>query len=195
MEDDPRIFGIFKSCEGAYAPRTLSGYRNDLKRFQKWCFHHSLAWLPCLPTTVADFVDHQADCHKISTIKRRVSAITFVHRMSDLPEPTSHSTVRLALRRASRSRAQRPDQVRGLTYDVLSRVLEQQPTTLADLRDTALLGVGYDTLCRSSEIALMRVDHQCRDPGGGISIIIPRSKGDAKGKGSCREGGGNLKAA
>ena len=145
MEDDPRTFSIFESCEGAYAPRTLSGYRNDLKCFQKWCFCHSLAWLPCLPTTVADFVDHQADCHKISTIKRRVSAITFVHRMSDLPEPTNHSTVRLALRRASRSRAQRPDQVRGLTYDVLSRVLDLQPTTLADLRDTAFVNGGVKT--------------------------------------------------
>jgi integrase len=183
MEDDPRIFSIFESCEGAYAPRTLSGYQNDLKCFREWCFDQSLAWLPCLPTTVADFVDHQPDCHKISTIKRRISAITFAHRMADLPEPTNHSTVCLALRRASRSRAERPDQVRGLTHDILSRVLDRRPTTLADMRDAALLGVGYDTLCRSSEISLMRIVHLRRDPSGAISIIIPRSKGDATGKG------------
>jgi integrase len=62
-------------------------------------------------------------------------------------------------------------------------VLDLPPTTLADLRDAALLGVGYDTLCRSSEIALMLVNHQRRDPSGDISIIVPRSKGDAAGKG------------
>jgi integrase/recombinase XerD len=183
MEDDPRINSIFKSCEGAYAPRTLSGYQNDLKYFREWCFGHSLTWLPSLPTTVADFVDHQTDGHKVSTIKRRVSAITFAHRMSDLPEPTNHSTVCLALRRASRARAQRPDQVRGLTHDILSRVLEVRPTTLADLRDAALIGVGYDTLCRSSEIVLMQIAHLRKDQGGATSIIIPRSKGDTTGKG------------
>jgi site-specific recombinase XerD len=170
-------------CQGAYSPRTLSGYQNDLKCFQIWCQMHARDWLPAHPEAIAEFVDSQIESSRISTIKRRISAITFAHRMTDLPEPTNHSAVRLAIRRASRARAQRPDQVRGLTHDILSRVLELQPTTLADLRDTALLGVGYDTLCRSSEIALMLVNHQRRDPSGDISIIIPRSKGDATGKG------------
>jgi integrase len=144
---------------------------------------HARDWLPAHHDAIAEFVDAQIESSRISTIKRRISAITFAHRMADLPEPTNHSAVRLALRRASRARAQRPDQVRGLTHNILSRVFDLRPTTLADLRDAALLGVGYDTLCRSSEIALMLVDHQRRDPSGAISIIIPRSKGDATGKG------------
>ena len=180
---EDKLNAILVRCEGAYSPRTLSGYRNDLGHFQIWCQMHATDWLPAHPDAIAEFVDAQIESSRISTIKRRISAITFAHRMADLPEPTNHSTVRLALRRASRARAQRSDQVRGLTHDILSRVLDLRPTTLADLRDAALLGVGYDTLCRSSEISLMRIVHLRRDLSGAISMIIPRSKGDATGKG------------
>src|SRR5258708_40089841 len=38
----------------------------------------------------------------LSTIKRRLCAIAFAHRVSDLPTPSEHNPVRLAIRRAAR---------------------------------------------------------------------------------------------
>ncbi len=183
MPDDHRIHEILEACEGAYAPRTLSGYRADLKYFQQWCLQQAHDWLPACPATIAGFVDAQITAHRLSTIKRRVSAITFAHRMSDLPNPADHSTVRLALRRASRAKPRRPEQVRGLTHDMLMKILATPPVTLTGLRDAALVSVGYDTLCRSSEIAAMRLEHIRRGANDTASILIPRSKADYAGNG------------
>jgi site-specific recombinase XerD len=51
---------LFARCEGAYSENTLRGYRNDLKHFQAWCAQRKLEWLPAAPTTIANFIDDQA---------------------------------------------------------------------------------------------------------------------------------------
>ena len=178
-----RLKALLKRCEGAYAPRTLQSYERDLSSFEAWCCANSVGWLPATPEIVAAFVNDQIEQHRLSTIKRRVCAIAFAHRMLDLPDPTAHSSVHLSMRRAGRAKPSRPEQVRGLTRDTLARVLKTRPTTLAGLRDVALICVAYDTLCRSAELGPMQIAHLRRDPNGGVSIIIPRSKADISGKG------------
>ena len=174
---------IIALCEGAYSPRTLSGYRSDLKYFQRWCLQQAHDWLPAQSETVAKFIDTQIEDYCISTIRRRLCAITFAHRMNDLPNPGAHSSVYLALRRASRRKPRRPDQVRGLTISILQRLGAGCPATLAGHSDAALISVGYDTLCRSSEIAAMRLEHIRRGANDTASILIPRSKADYAGNG------------
>jgi integrase len=87
------------------------------------------------------------------------------------------------MRRAGRAKIQRPEQAQGLTHEILQQILDGRPTALNELRDTALISVGYDTLCRSSEIARMRIEHLNRGPGSAISILIPISKADSFGNG------------
>ncbi|MEO8315180.1 MAG: hypothetical protein ABI645_10330 [Pseudomonadota bacterium] len=81
------------------------------------------------------------------------------HRMRNLPVPVDANVVRLAVRRAIRARA-----------------AGSCPGTLAGLRDAALISVGYDTLCRSSERSAMRVEHIRFDTEGSASLLIPRTK-------------------
>jgi integrase/recombinase XerD len=139
-----------------------------------------MAWAPATPNAVADFIDDQARSKTIATIKRRVEAIKFAHRMLDLPCPAYHSEVRLALRRALRSKPSRPKQSLGLTSDLLRKLLTACPDTLAGLRDAAMISVGYDTLCRSVELAAMQVEHLSLDLS---TILVPRSKADQFGNG------------
>jgi integrase/recombinase XerD len=54
------------------------------------------------------------------------------------------------------------------------------PHTLDGLRDAALLSVGYDTLCRSSELVAIQVAHVSPELR---SIDVPRSKADPFGDG------------
>ena len=121
------INDMFATCQGAYSPRTVSGYKSDLLVFRSWCRSRNHTWLPASPTSIAEFVDHQVDKHCLSTIKRRLCAIAFAHRLSDLPVPTEHNAVRLAVRRASRQRPRRPKQVRGLTSAILAKVIAACP--------------------------------------------------------------------
>lgn len=171
---------ILDRCQGAYSEKTLSGYGKDLKQFQAWCDAHQEEWLPARPQSVAAFLDDQARSKSLATVRRRAEAIKFVHRLSDLPPPTSHSEVLLALRRAVRSKRQRPGQALGLTCDLLEAMLHAGAGELRDLRDAALVSVGYDTLCRSSELVAMRVEHLSAD---WTTLLVPRSKADPSGNG------------
>ena len=182
-QHEDELAKLLAPCRGAYAPVTLRGYTSDLRIFAEWCLDHSYQWFPAHPDTIAAFVDSQVQLQCISTIKRRLSAITLAHRMNDLPTPTSANVVRLAVRRAVRKRVSRPTQVRGLTHAIRTQIIGACPDTLAGFRDAALISVGYDTLCRSSELAAMKVTHVSFDASNGASVIIPRSKSDISGDG------------
>lgn len=171
---------LFARCEGAYSDLTLSGYRRDLEIFAGWCAKHGEEFLPANPKSVARFFNSQLQNCSYATIRRRASAIRFAHVLSDLPSPIGHSEVYLALRRAARTKGRRPKQVLGLTRDLLKKMLEACPDNLAGKRDAALLGVGYDTLCRSSELSWMRVENVRLNEA---RIYIPRSKSDPFGDG------------
>lgn len=171
---------ILGRCAGAYSEITLRGYRNDLIVFKRWCAINNSDWLPASPDTIARFVDEEAPTKSIATVKRRICAIQFAHRMSDFPSPISHSEVHLALRRAARAKRRRPQQALGLSAEMLDRIVDACPPTLAGLRDAAMFRVGYDTLCRSSELVAMRVEHLAVDLS---SIEVPRSKSDPFGDG------------
>jgi integrase len=70
--------------------------------------------------------------------------------------------------------------VRGVTKEIRSKVIGYTCENLAQLRDATLISVGYDTLCRSCELAALKVEHI--DCGSG-KILIPRSKADTAGDG------------
>lgn len=179
-EPQSTLASIFSRCQGAYSEKTLSGYRSDLHCFISWCDDQGRNWAPADAETVACFIDDQICTLSIATIKRRVEAVKFAHRMLDLPSPTSSSEVRLALRRAARARPARPKQSLGLTSGLLGKILAACPDTLIGKRDAALISIGYDTLCRSVELTAMRVEHLAPDRG---TILIPRAKSDPYGEG------------
>jgi integrase/recombinase XerD len=179
-DDLPILDRIFARCEGAYSEITLRGYRRDLEIFRAWCDARDLPWLPAEPDAVARFIDAEAPRVAVSTLRRRICAIQFAHRISDVASPVRHSEVYLALRRAGRAKRRRPNQALGLTAELLRKIVAACPPTLAGIRDAALFSVGYDTLCRSSELAAMRVEHLNENLG---SMFVPRSKSDPFGDG------------
>ncbi len=176
----PNLDCLFARCQGAYSDITLRGYRNDLEIFKRWCDHRRESWLPASSGAVALFVDEHAPALAIATLKHRISAIQFAHRMADLPSPIGRSEVFLAVRRASRAKRRRPNQALGMTSELLDKIVAACPTTLAGVRDVALFSVGYDTLCRSSELVAMRIEDLADDLR---SIKVPRCKSDPFGQG------------
>jgi integrase/recombinase XerD len=166
---------VFARCEGAYADVTLRGYRRDLEIFAAWCSERGEDFMPSTARAVARFIDEQVTKYSYATIKRRISAIQFLYRLSDVPSPVLGSDVYLALRRAGRTKGRRPKQARGLTAEILEQILEACPPTLSGVRDAALISVGYDTLCRSAELVWIEVGHVDLDA---LTVYIPRAKND-----------------
>jgi integrase len=174
---------LFAPCEGAYSPRTFKGYAADLRAFVSWCWANQCNWLPALPHDIAKFIDHESEHHRLSTLKHRVQAIAFVHRIRELGLPTAHMAVRLALRRAARRQLSRPRQVRGLTNAIRAQLVATCPSTLAGFRDAAIISVGYDTLCRGGELAVMCLADIAFGPDDAAMVTIPRTKTDISGEG------------
>ena len=173
---------ILAMCEGAYSPNTMKGYRKDLDCFKSWCDQKKLDWLPADIGAVAGYVDDLSVKMSVATVKRRLCAIRFAHFIANLKNPIDHSIVRLAVRRAFLLKRRRPKQSLGLTDQILQRILDACSDDLPGTRDAALISVGYDTLCRSSELAAMKVDH-LRFLEQTAAVFIPLSKADPFGDG------------
>ncbi|MEL6830955.1 MAG: tyrosine-type recombinase/integrase [Pseudomonadota bacterium] len=158
----------------------MRNYRRDLENFAIWCSKEDVPFLPARPLDAAHHVNGLIEAYTFSTIRRRVSAIKFAHRMMDIPSPTDTSDVYLALRRAKRQKGRRPTQALGLTAELLHRILQACPDTLSGKRDAALISVGYDTLCRSEELCWMQVADVDLDAQ---TAYIARAKNDPFGDG------------
>lgn len=171
---------VFLRCQGAYSEKTLTGYRNDLMRFVRWCERHDEDWLPAKPDVVSRFIDDEIEHYTPATLRRSIVAIKFAHKMLEEPYPYESPDIYLALRRASRRKPVRPKQSLGLTAELLEKMIAAAPDTLAGMRDSALVSFGYDTLCRSREIAIIKVDHLAPDLS---SVLIPFAKNDPFGQG------------
>lgn len=169
--------------QGAYAPSTIRAYYDDVSSFVDWCAAHELHPFPAEVATVCGFVDEQGRRLVPTTVRRRLVAIGKIHRMMGMHDPTRDEDVRLALRRAIRSRTKPPQQARGMSRSQLREVLAVQPDTPWGIRDSAILALGFEMLARRSELVALRDDDLDWRPDGTLRVTIRRSKTDQAGLG------------
>lgn len=72
---------------------------------------------------------------KPSSLERRLAGIRKIHWLFELPDPTDHLEVDLAIRRARRKKPQRPNQALGITAAVRDKLLAATSEDLIGLRD------------------------------------------------------------
>lgn len=169
---------------GAYADATLRSYRADFAIFERWCLANDACAIPTESEIVAAFITADGASSATSTLKRRLCAIRKVHRLLRLPNPVDDEEVAIALRRAMRSKRRRPKQALGLSAQMRDRLIAACPTdTLIGLRDRVMFAVGYDTLCRRSELVNLMLEDLARQSSGAGKILVRRTKNDPFGDG------------
>lgn len=189
---EEQLSNILRTLDGAYAPNTLRAYRADMAEFIRYAAETGQCPLPAEPATVASFLVLATDSGvKSSTIRRKVSAISTIHRLSDLPDPTKRSEVIIALRKVHRKLGRATKQAYGITAPMLERMLDATGGGLRGTRDRALLLLAYESLRRRSEICSLRVEDIEWESDGTSGILLRRSKTDQDGLGkwlylSCR---------
>ena len=171
------------SLRGAYSENTIRAYSTGFRRFAEWCVRVDQIPLPATPDTVAAFVGAMSMEWTPATIENRLAAIARVHRMLGHANPTDTETVKLAFRRITRAKGTRQRQAAGLSAELKQRLFAACSHDLLGARDRALIAVGYDTLCRRSELVKLRAEDisELADCDG--SILIRRSKTDQAGVG------------
>lgn len=160
---------------------TKRAYRSDWADFSDWCAHNAEEPLPASAVAVANYVAYIAsgDRAKKSTVTRRVAAINKQHEMSGYARPgrsTEVSQVVAGVRRALSSDVDKACPFGRSLLEAATRGLDD--TALRDVRDKALLLLGFACALRRSEIVSIQVEDLRFEEGSGVILAIPVSKTD-----------------
>jgi len=131
---------------------------------------------------VAAYIAGHAAALKVSTLTRRLAAISIAHGARGLPNPAASPLVRATMRGIRRAHGAAQRQARPLLREDLFVVLGAMGDRIKDLRDRALLLIGFAGGLRRSELAAVDfIDvERVRE---GIILTIRRSKTDQDGVG------------
>lgn len=167
----------------AKASNTLRAYRSDWKDFKGWCAAQGVCAMPAEPQTVAYYLTALIKKGlKVSTLQRRISAISQAHQAADHETPTKHAAVKsvwAGIRRAEGTAQEGKAPV--LTADIRAMV-DTLPDGLSGVRDRALLLLGFAGAFRRSELVGLNVEDVT--PGHeGLVVTLKRSKTDQEGQG------------
>ncbi len=119
-----QLTDLITHIDGAYAPNTIRAYKADMREFIQYCDQTASAALPANPLTVSNFLK-STSIHGIknSTIRRKVSSISAVHRLLNHIDPTKHPEVKITMRKISRQLGNRFDQAYPVTHELLDRLV------------------------------------------------------------------------
>jgi integrase len=166
----------------ADAAGTRRVYASDWRHFNAWCLEAGFAPLPASPAAIAAYLAAGARLYALSTLRRRLAAIGRVHREARLVFDGRDPAIRNALRGIARAHALPPRQAAALTTPEIRRLVRSCDSSLAGLRDRALLLIGYAGALRRSELIGVDREH-ITFHAAAIELLIPRSKGDPEGEG------------
>ncbi|MFT9159454.1 MAG: tyrosine-type recombinase/integrase [Acetobacter sp.] len=171
----------------AKAPNTRKAYRAGVRAWCAWAERHAL---PCLPARSADIsaflADERGRGMTPGTLELRRAALTYLHRLAGCPVPTADAAVgetMAGIRKTAARDGFTPRRKAPATSDVLRQIIDRiDITTLAGLRDRALLLMGFYGAFRRSELASLDVRHISLTRKG-LLVTLPHSKGDRQDKG------------
>ena len=178
------LTAYLEEARGALSPNTERALRADVQIFAAWCRRHFREAFPASPATMVAFVDDMARVKTPATVRRYVSSIAALHKALRQTSPLESAAVRFALQRMHRLRGRRQAQVQGLTWPLRNRLLEAAGDRLIDVRNRALLAVGYDTLLRRSELVSLEVSDLMEEIDGTATLLVRSGKTDAHGRGA-----------
>jgi integrase len=168
----------------AKAPATLKAYRNDWRDFESWCRARQLPSLPSTPETVALYIADRASTLASGTITRRLTSITKAHQAAGFknsPATTRHFVVGETLKGIRRTIGTAQHGKDPLLSADIRRIVAARREDLLDLRDSALVLVGFAGGFRRSELALVnRCDLKFSSDG---VVNVRKSKTDQESAG------------
>jgi site-specific recombinase XerD len=166
------------------AAHTWKAYQADLRDFTTWCEAHNLVSLPATPETVAAYLADLAQLCKVSTIQRRLSSISQQHAAAKLESPTRSAVVRLTMQGIRRTHApiQGVRKVQPAVTSVIYKLVDPLGTSLIDLRDRALILLGFAGAFRRSELAQLLIT-DITETEDGLRVKLRHSKTDQEGEG------------
>jgi len=180
-------------ADRSMAPNTRRAYETDWAHFVGWCARHESDPLPATPDAVWRYVTDLANNGteatggrpaKTSTILRRVSSISVMHKAHGHNSPTGDAAVQFVLEGIARRGPEfsSAPKTAATTATVVRLVAGLDPDKPADVRDRAILLFGLAGAMRRSELAALDLANIV-DTGEGLEVLIATSKTDQRSDG------------
>jgi integrase len=185
----------------AYARASLSratriSYRSQLRAWEAWCRTQGVSPAPAAPALVANHLAELAGTRSHATLQLRLAAIVSAHALLRLPFDAADPALRQTLAGIARGHGTRPQRQAAplLTADAIRIASvcggDLRGRELRGERDRTLILLGFAGAFRRSELLAIRVD-QLRfvkqgvagGLAGGLTVFLPRSKGDQEQQG------------
>lgn len=138
--------------------------------------------IPSTPETVAGYLAECAATWAVATIQRNLAAIAKAHVAVGAPDPTKSEIVRATMRGIRRSLSTAQKEARPILKEDLFQMLERMGDGPKDIRDRALLLLGFAGAFRRSELVgidVADIEHVRQ----GLVVVLRRSKTDQEGRG------------
>jgi integrase len=171
---DPKVKEFLQA---SIAASTRRAYQNDLDHFLA-----AGGSLPATSEMVAKYLADHAETLSTSTLARRTVAIGRAHVLRGFVNPAANDLVRITLRGIRRTYGRPQERVRALTKDHLIAINSSLGNSAKDIRDRALLLIGFAGAFRRSELVSIDCNSIERKPAG-IVISIQKSKTDQERRG------------
>lgn len=170
-------------AEDADADATQRAYSTDFRHFASWCESYGLAFLPAAPETVARYLADLSGQYKVSTIQRRLSSISVVHRRAGHLSPTTSERVARVWKGMRKKKTMKQESKKAAEAPTIRRFLSTMPSdSLRGLRDRAVILVGFFGAFRRSELVSLTTE-DVEQTEEGLTIYLRRSKTDQEGEG------------
>lgn len=142
-----------------------------------------MASLPAQPLALAGYAAALADAgKKYATIRRRIAAIAYAHKLKGFQPPDQVEAVKAVLRGIRRTIGVAVNRKAPATSSVVKAMLKRLPDSLAGKRDRAILLIGFAAALRRSEIVALDVADLAFSENG-VIVTLRRSKTDQEAKG------------
>ena len=138
---------------------------------------------PLASGDVREYIETMTTDYSYASIRRRLSCLRRINKLLGHQDHTQTEEVYLTIRRLKRSKCLEQQQAVGINHDLLIKMINAEPDTLAGIRNKALLSVGYDFLARRSELVALRATDLEFTKDGALKGMIRKSKTDQYGRG------------
>jgi integrase len=181
---DPTLAAaVARYSAAGVAGNTQRTYRSAWRRFESWCSSQQLQALPAAPYTCAAYLADRASELRPSSLSVHLAAIAQAHTAAGFPSPTSSGEVSTVLKGVRREHGTAPEKKAAVTPTQLRTLVLGLGTTANDLRDRALLLLGFCGGFRRSELVGLDVrDVEFRDEGMLVTLRAGKTDQERQGR-------------
>ena len=163
----------------ATSDHTRRAYQSDVRQFIAWG-----GQLPCHTENIVAYLHAQANKVNPRTLQRYIVSLRQWHVTQGFADPTHHPLIKKTLTGIARTHGKPKVKAPAFTLDAIQRINQMllQGALCRDVRDRALLLVGFFGAFRRSELVAINID-DITFFDEGVEIMVPRSKTDQTGEG------------